>query len=314
MNKLTTLLIAMLIVSSCKNFELSSIAHSLDKIKNSAEQGSRSGQSSPDNDSSEDDQMGGQNPAPKVSCKKYCEDIDLFRQKEDDGYSYLSFPNFGHNGVGRCRGHALLTQKMTLLGLFTNSKRCDLEDIDCLAKYRKKIYSIQRFKYQKIPGFRNLKEFSDHPRIRPILRGIVAKTSHRYTAGKAHIEDTSYETLHEQYFHEIKRRLRLGHYPYIGVYGALTRNHGLIAYEETFKNGHNIICAKDPNVVLEASENCDNYFYLDGQEIFYHRVGREQDKLTKFQITKDEDLRVLKYEAALKNKCIKRSKAQDLCL
>lgn len=293
------------VFTACKNLELGNVAASLNN----------STSKTPSNGEREGQDENGSEPAPPalVSCQDYCQNVDLFRQKEDDGFNYLSFANFGHNGIGRCRGHALLTQKMTLLGLFSDGKRCDLKARPCLDKYRTIISNIRRFSFQKIPGFNNLKEFSAHPRIQPILRGIVAGTSHRYRGGKAYIADTSYETLNEQYFFEIKRRLDLGHLPYIGVYGPKTGRHGLVAYEETLKDGRNIICAKDPNVVLEEAERCDNYFYLEGEEIYYHRMGKERDLLTDFKITSDEDRRVKRYEKALMRKCLIRSRQQSLC-
>jgi len=297
-----------LVLGSCKNTELATISHGLSNLEKSTATNQRTTNNDA-NDSSSDSS----DSLPDITCEKYCSDKNHFEEIEDNGFSYLSFPNFGYNGVGKCRGHALLTQKMTFLAKFDESPGCDLEESTCLDIYRKGIYKIKKYGTFKIKGFKNLLEFSSHHKIKPILRNIVKYTPHRYKTGVAYIENPIYPTKEENNFYEIKRRLTLGHYPYVGIFGPKTGNHGLIAYEDTFKGSQNIICAKDPNIILDNAENCDNYFYLEEGQIYYKRLNRDEDKLSKFNLTGDEDKRVEKYRKALTKNCIQESRAQNLC-
>jgi len=249
----------------------------------------------------------------KLSCLRYCADINQFEKIEKDQFAYLGFTNFGYRGVGRCRGHALLTQKMNFLASFNPQGGCDLDELECVNQYRDGISKIKSFQKYEFNGFKNLYEFSSHPKIAPILRGIVAGTSNRYSAGFPHIENTSYESEILNHYYEIKRRVSLAQMPYVGVVGNITGSHGLLPYKEAFLGSRSILCVKDPNVSTGSIEVCENYFYEEEGEIFYQRDGKEADKMLKLSLTGDEDERMTKYHLALDNECITESRKQSLC-
>jgi hypothetical protein len=247
-----------------------------------------------------------------VSCEKYCHK-NHFEDLDDDGYSYLAFTNFGYRGVGRCRGHALLTQKMSILASFRESGGCDLQTKECIQIYREGIQKIKKFKYHRFQGFKNLYEFSSHPKIKKLLKAIVAGTSNRYKAGRGFIKNPIYDSKELNTFHELKRRLSLGHLPYVGVLGRLTGAHALVLYADTFQGGQNILCARDPNFKNSRMEDCENYFFEQEANIYFQRLGKKPDKMYRFSLTKDEDIRIKRYMSALTKNCIEVSLESQLC-
>jgi hypothetical protein len=250
---------------------------------------------------------------PLISCKKYCGDMNHFSGIVKDDFSYLAFANFGYLGIGRCRGHAILTQKLIMLASFNEYGGCDLSDVSCLDIHKEKIEKLKKFKKVEINGFKNLYDFSSHPRIQPILRGIVAGTSNRYKAPKPFIKLKTFGSKNLTHYYEAKRRVRLGQMPYVGVLGALTGAHGLLAYKESSMGSQTILCAKDPNYATGSSEVCDNYFYEQDGDIFYKQIEKDADKMFKFSLTGDEDQRMNKYSKALENECLSFSKKIKIC-
>jgi hypothetical protein len=255
-------------------------------------------------------------PEPPVSnlptCKKYCE-RNHFEDLIDDGYSYLSFTNFGHRGVGRCRGHALITQKMSMLAEFIPGTRCNLENENCLAKYKKSIDDITEFKTAKFVGFKNLFDLSRDPRLKRYLRHLVSMTSHRYRAVQGYMATRPYATEQMNMFVELTRRVENYQLPYVGVLGKLTGAHALLIYKKDFMNGRLILCARDPNFKTETTEACENYFYHEEGKVYFKRYSKPADLMSSFKITSDEDQRTIKYKQSLNSRCMSNSLASNLC-
>ena len=229
----------------------------------------------------------------KKNCTKICNPKILLRTKkfQDSGLEYLSFRNFGFRGIGRCRGHALLTQKMNYLATFTVSGGCDVKAIECLNKIKNGINKILKFEPFEFAGFRNLKEFSEVPEINRYLRAIVAGTRSRYRSGKAKISSTEYNTPQLNTYYEVKKRLKWGHTPYIGIKGANIGSHAVLVYNESLIENNAVLCVRDSNHIASGVESCENYFvHGSGDKIFYHREGYEPEVITFFKLTGDEDV------------------------
>ena len=156
-------------------------------------------------------------------------------------------------------------------------------------------------------------EFSEHPKIAPILRGIVAGTSSRFRAGNGKIENQTYKTPQLNTFYEIKSRVERGEMPYVGVQGLLTGAHAVLAYKVAHVGSHSVLCVKDPNYSSGTAQICEHYFYIVDDEVYFKRADKDSDKMTYFSLTSDEDKRVVKYKAALKAQCLRESKAAKLC-
>lgn len=255
------------------------------------------------------------NPVPDLpNCQDYCADEKRVFQRERNGYSYLSFPNFGYRGIGRCRGHALVTQRMSLLARFDGGQKgCDTNQPACLQQLRAGIDKIMNYKIHFFKGIKDLFELSSIPSIGRYLKSYVRGIAHRYRAIPGHIEDPSYESPQMNTFYELKRRVELNQLPYVGVQGKLTGAHALLIYGVDFQEGREVLCARDPNIVLERPENCDHIIFLEGERVVYKRFDRRADYLYFFKLTSDEDRRIRSFQYALTGHCLESSRSKNLC-
>jgi hypothetical protein len=250
-----------------------------------------------------------QNSSADISCEELCKSEKGILNIPDEGFSYLSFTNFGYMGVGRCRGHALLTQKFSLLASYDENDICSKSPKECMDDLKLGIKKIQNFETHTFKSVNNLLEFSSIPDVKMILYSIVRSTSHKYSGGRAYIKNTNHENERISTFHEIKRRLSLNNLPYVGVTGSLTGKHAVLIY----KTQSDVLCARDSNVLLDTSEACENYFYIINSDVYYHRYGREPDLMSKFKLSKDEDKRISEYVRVLGPSCIRRNKELKNC-
>ena len=243
------------------------------------------------------------------NCKTFCENKDLFFIPIDS-FQTLSFPNFGYRGIGRCRGHALLTQKFLYLARYDYSAACLNES--CVEYNLKGIDAIIHDEAFVFKGVRNLYELSQNNRINTKLRSIVAGTSNRYTALEANIRVTDRNSEHANIFSEILLRLENNEKSYIGVHGKQTGHHAILSFYSSWKNDLEVICVIDPNIV-STHFSCENYLYENDGDIYYKRYDREPDKLFKFKLTQDEDMRTSSYHNSLFQACLSYSSDQNLC-
>lgn len=249
----------------------------------------------------------------KPNCEVLCAN-PLKQVQQSNGFDYLSFPNFGYRGIGRCRGHALVMQRFSLLAKFDNTtSACDTTNEFCWLKIKSKIDRILSYQASTINGYSDLFEFSSDRRVRAYLWSIVAGTSHRYRAVDAKISVRRFENPHMNIFYELKKRVELGQLPYVGVVGPQTGSHALIVYAVESSSLKPYLCARDPNIVLGVAENCDHKIYFQDNQIYYQRYDRTPDALSFFRITSDEDQRVLRYKTALKTRCMENSREMRLC-
>lgn len=214
---------------------------------------------------------------------------------------YLAFPNFGYRGVGRCRGHAILSQKLLLLLRFDPSQstlwNCDTDPVACRQDIRAVLNAVEENQVVVVPGFSSLAEFSAHPVVQAILRARIISYGSRYSASRLPLPgDESRSVL---VFKEALRRVKLHQIPYLALNGLEVGNHGVLAYAESEKDGQRVLCVRDPNIVpAQGREECDNYFYQDGENVRYVRYARPED-VVNVELTDDEDRRTTEYRRTL---------------
>lgn len=250
---------------------------------------------------------------PLQACQSFCQQQKNQFYRAESGYSYLSFPNFGFRGIGRCRGHALVTQRFSLLARYDDSVgSCPLNLQTCLGSIKRGIDSIMQYQSHTFEGFSDLYDLSSVPEISAYLKSYVRGISHRYSAVAAQIEVNEYKNEFMNIFYELKRRVLLNQLPYVGVYGKITGSHALLVY--AFKQDkRDLLCVRDPNIVLGSSENCDHKIYHDGIDVFYQRYDRQPDRLSSFSLTSDEDVRVSRFSAVLYDQCLREASARGDC-
>ena len=89
-----------------------------------------------------------------IDCEKTCKNDPSIIMANDSGYSYLAFPNFGHWGIGRCRGHAITTQKFSILAHYTSGLGCNIKDKTCLNSLKQKVSKVLNNEFVEFKGFR----------------------------------------------------------------------------------------------------------------------------------------------------------------
>lgn len=210
---------------------------------------------------------------------------------------YLSFANFGYRGVGRCRGHALLTQELIYLLRFdptvADEWSCWQNTEYCRSAVYELLQKTRQGQVVTVPGFKNLAEFSSIPLVEAILRGRIISYETRYSARRLPLP--GYNNRSIAVFEELKRRVRLNQRPYVAINGALVGAHGVLA--DQVKS--NVLCVRDPNIVPENGvEDCQNFFYREGDIIRYSRSRRPEDTVS-LEITEDENQRARQLRAGL---------------
>ena len=233
-------------------------------------------------------------PHTRESCSADFRALPVYKNIKN----YLSFENFGSRGVGRCRGHAIVSQKMEMLAKFNKYKPhpcLGMDDTSCYRAIYDIISDVINGNINTVGGFDSLYEFSQHPYALKILRSKVAAISHRYSATDAPLESYDHATSNLNVYFDVVRRIKRHHRPYVGIQGKYRiGNHAVIAY----KTKSNRICVRDPNIVIRENtyENCQNYFYLKSGQILYHQTTQSPDEeLLTVSLQTDEDERVQEY-------------------
>ncbi len=218
------------------------------------------------------------------------------------GDGYLSFPNFGFRGVGRCRAHAILTQQFLYLARFRPERGDEWEcrgapSERCALKVREALLRLERYETISVPGFANLAEFSRAPRVAALLRGHIINRPTRYSARPLGMSGAG--PRRALIWQELQRRTELGHHPYIAIDGALTGDHGVLVQGARDIAGEEVLCVRDPNVVPRAAvDPCENFFLLEDSGVRYFRSGRDLGLVT-IELMSDEEDRARRYRRAL---------------
>lgn len=211
---------------------------------------------------------------------------------------FLSFPNFGYRGIGRCRGHALLSQRLLYFMRFDpNSPRdwdCSADAFDCQTQLLSLLEAIQNHEVVTVRGYRNLQELSSELPLRSVLRSAILRISHRYSATPIQVSLSS--SRQAMLFREMKRRVRLNHLTYVVLKGEEVGAHGVLIYK---LQGSQRICVRDPNIIpANGVEECQSYFTLVGEDIFYTRAQRGVSKVVA-EIFSDEEVRLNSFRQSL---------------
>ncbi|MBY0517956.1 MAG: hypothetical protein K2P81_13685 [Bacteriovoracaceae bacterium] len=209
---------------------------------------------------------------------------------------YLSFPNFGYRGVGRCRGHALLSQKLLLLMRFDPTLQWNCSEENCRELVREYLERIENDEVVIVPGFKSLAAFSAEPVVQFVMKSHIISYGTRYYASPVPLPNDRPRSL--SVFQEALRRVRSHHVPYIALNGAQVGDHGVLAYKISNQKGFKVLCVRDPNIIPDFEERCQNYMFVSDQKIRYVRFDRPEDNV-ELELTDDEDKRVKSYRQVL---------------
>lgn len=254
-------------------------------------------------------------------CVKECKNnFEILKKPDNRQLGYLAFPIPGYLGIGRCRGHALVTQKFNMLANFNsgeNKEKCGPQNMSsrCMSIYRQAIRDItEGNKVADIPGFKSLVEFSANRDIYPILYNKVIGYSSSYSAGFAYVDKTS-NSRSTDVFNELWKRAKNRQMPYVGIKGGEISDHAILISSVKVINSQRVLCVSDPNKRSYnplSPDNCQNYIYEKTGTVKYVTGSRERT-LSKFNIMADEDFRTDKYVTARKEECMKYKDQQGEC-
>lgn len=252
----------------------------------------------------------------KPQCQSICSEDSRVLKGNDHAWNFLAFKNFGHRGVGRCRGHAIVSQKMSELANFDGVLDCKPNSLSiaCKKDISHGINQVMNFQVYQFSGFKNLYEFSSHPYVAEILKFFIKTTNHRYSAVNSYREDLNYDSEDDITFFEIIRRVKDNQLPYIGIKGQTIGNHAVLGYQLDFKNSKDIICVRDSNIIAESiGEHCENFIYRENGNIYYQRENQIPTILYTFSLTSDEDARVSLYISSRHRFCIEDNLRKNQC-
>lgn len=243
-------------------------------------------------------------------CKTYCEDKNNIIS-EWDKFDYLSFTNFGFRGIGRCRGHAIITQQLSQLIHYDNSTKC--LGGNCVDIALESIKMALNFKAVTIKGFKNLYELSAVPRIEAYLKMRVRSISHKYSARGIEVDERYSDQREINLFYYIKDQVILGHRPYIAIKGVNIGHHALLAYEHSQNHHGEVICVKDSNYIPKNGLECKSYLFIQDEAIYYKRADLEPRMLFIFNVMTDDLMREQKYLKTQRNYCLANAHKNGLC-
>lgn len=211
---------------------------------------------------------------------------------------FLSFPNFGYRGIGRCRGHALLSQRLLYFMRFDPTSprewNCEADPLDCQSQFQKKLEAIFDHQIIFIRGYRNLQELSSELALRSLLRSEILRIPDRYSATPIVLNSSA--SRQAALFKEMKRRVRLNHLTYVALKGEEVGAHGVLVYK---LQGPHRVCVRDPNIIPHGGmEDCQSYFTLVGESIFYMRENRGESMVVA-EIFSDEEVRLNSFRQSL---------------
>jgi hypothetical protein len=243
-------------------------------------------------------------------CNQYCNDESNIRPK-DNRYDFMSFVNFGYRGIGRCRGHAIITQQLSHLVHFDNTSKCN--DDQCIDNALSKIKEALKYKAVTIKGFKHLYELSKVPVIEQYLKMRVRSISHKYSARGIEVDSRYADSREINLFYYIKDQVLSGHESYVAVKGVNIGHHALLAYDHDQNHFGEVLCVKDSNYIPKNGLECKSFFFIQNGSIYYKRADLEPRLLFIFNVMTDDLLREQKYLDRLKQYCFETATAKGLC-
>lgn len=243
-------------------------------------------------------------------CNSYCEDKNNLISNWDK-YDYLSFTNFGFRGIGRCRGHAIITQQLSQLIHFDYSTKC--LGGSCVDDALEKIKMALNFKAVTIKGFESLYELSSKPRIETYLKMRIRSISHKYSARGIEVDERYSDRREINLFYYVKDQVVLGHRPYIAIKGINIGHHALLAYEHSQNHYGEVLCVKDSNYIPINGLECKSFLFIKDEAIYYKRADLEPRMLFIFNVMTDDLIREQKYLKTQRNYCFANAHKNGLC-
>lgn len=258
----------------------------------------------------------------QLLCDKKCTNNFEVIPENKDPQGYLAFPIPGYLGIGRCRGHAIVTQQFNMLSRFQPENKvndCGPKNMTskCVSYYSSLIDKVTREnKVAEIPGFSSLAEFSSTPAIYKILYKKVVGFSHKYYANPGHLEAQGVSRK-KSVFNELINRVKNRQQPYIGIKGLGVADHAILATDVRKIGRQEIICVSDSN---QRSFNplredpCENYIQMVAGVPTYKTRKGQTKPLTKFNLYSDEDKRLQGYVQAWQDECVRQKASAQECL
>lgn len=258
----------------------------------------------------------------QLLCNKKCTNNFEVIPESKDPQGYLAFPIPGHLGIGRCRGHAIITQQFNMLSRFQPENKvndCGPKNMSskCVSFYSGLIEKITKEnKVAEIPGFSSLAEFSSTPAIYKILYKKVIGYSHKYYANPGHLEEEKFSRKNSV-FNELVNRVKNRQQPYIGIKGLGVADHAILATGVRKIGRQEVICVSDSN---QRSFNplredpCENYIQMVAGTPTYKTRKGQTKPLIKFNLYSDEDKRLQSYVQAWQDECQKQKSSAQECL
>lgn len=245
-----------------------------------------------------------------VNCDYYCAN---WKVDNDLNFNTMSFPNFGYLGIGRCRGHAIVTQKLSQLLVFKPSERCTEDSFTCRNRLIEKLRNaLINFEVVEIPNYENLLELSQDFVLKQYLRGWVRGTPANFSARRSDVRVDQYTDPKKNLFFDIIQKIEMGMVPYLGILGSFKiSSHALLATQIKYNEDGQVICVEDSNIVTDISTGdlCENYLYYDdlGQNLYYQK-GQLTERLNYIGTYTDDEYRHQRYQAAWYSYCLDKFK------
>lgn len=273
------------------------------------------------------------------ACKVLCPDnFHIFRRNgmtsvqsltnEDDSLAFRNYtdpePVEGRirstNGI--CWGHAAVTQKFNRVAFFKpdsrppyqiNSSNPD-ERKKAIRFYKKLIDDVIDNKASEIPGYANLKAFSDDPEFSNYFKDKVtrewADRAMSWQGLRVAISDEPQPREHnERIFAEARRRLTLNQQPNL-VFTEENRRFfthaSLISHEETI-NGKTVLCMRDNNYDESFNAICGSYVYVNPEGKLMHSIqygmARMERTIAAVDLAFNDERDAMKQMKSLYKKC-----------
>lgn len=257
-----------------------------------------------------------------LMCTQKCSNNYEVLPQRKDPMGYLAFPIPGHLGIGRCRGHAIVTQQFNMLARFNPQSEindCGPQKMTakCRSYYDEVIERItKKNKVAEIAGFESLAQFSSHPYIYKKLYAKVIGYSHKYYADPAHLEKETFSRK-SSVFQEIINRVKKRQQPYVGIKGLGVSDHAILITGTRRVANQEILCVSDSNQRSFnplTEEPCENYIQMiSGVPTYKTRKGAIKP-LSKFNLYSDEDKRLESYVSAWQEECETQKSENEECL
>lgn len=263
------------------------------------------------------------------SCEKLCPNsFEIFKRENVEKLSDLSSPEnslaFRNGGGGSkyemtqgyCWGHASMTSRFNRLAFFDDNEKApfDLKSSDyeeqmkAVDFYKERIDLISQNKATSIPGFKNLREFSDHPALQSYIADVVAETWAKNAMsfqGLINISSSkpSKREDNEKMFYELKEKIDSHQQPQLlfNEEGNALKSHvALISHYEIDSKGEMILCVRDNNYDPLLNQACMHRMYLDDDG---HVRYSEWGKMGKVKLAHNDNADALKQFNSLYERC-----------